>query len=236
MKQVEGWWFGTTDKKLSHNDNREIVIGETHKISGDIVPCQHGLHLSKRIIDALNYAPGPVIYRVVGSGIIIPHGNPIDKYACSERTYVAGGVDISNTLLLFARKCALDVIHLWNPPNIVIKYLKTGDESIRGAAGAAAGDAARAVRDATERDAAWAAERAAAWDAAWSAAGAAARATAGATERAAWDAAWSAARATAGATERAAWDVAWSAAGAAWEKFNRCLTSMISRKINGGEG
>jgi len=173
MKQIKGWWFGTTDRKLLHDDNRNIVIGETHKISGDIVPCQHGLHLSKRIIDALNYAPGSVIYRVVGSGVIIPHGNPVDKYACSERTYIAGGIDISNTLRLFARKCALDVIHLWNPPDIVIKYLKTGDESIR----AAAEDAARA---------------------------------------AAWD---------------AAWDARAAAEDAAREKFNRRLTSMVSRDI-----
>ena len=151
MKQIKGWWFGTIDKKLLHDDNRKIIIGKTHKINGDIVPCQHGLHLSKQIIDALNYAPGPVIYRVVGSGAIVPHGDPIDKYACSERTYVSGGINISDTLRLFARKCALDVIHLWNPPDIVLRYLKTGDESIRDAASAAARAAARD----------------AAWDAAW---------------------------------------------------------------------
>jgi len=158
MAKVKGWWFGTTDKKLPHSDGRKIVIGKTHKVKGEIIPCEHGLHLSKRMIDALSYAPGPVIYRVVGSGIIVPHGSPIDKYACSERTYVSGGVDISATLRLFARKCAFDVIHLWKPPEIVVKYLKTGEESIRDAAW----------------DAAWAAARAAAWDAA----GAAARAAA----------------------------------------------------------
>jgi len=201
MKQVKGWWFGTIDRKLLNDDGRKIVIGETHKIDRKIIPCKCGLHLSKRIIDALNYAPGPVIYRVIGSGVIIPHGNPVDKYACSERTYVAGGVDISNTLRLFARKCALDVIHLWNPPDIVIKYLKTGDESIRTAAWDAARDAAR--------------------DAAWVAAGVAAGAAAGAAAR---DAARDAAKAA-----------AWAATGAAArEKFNRRLTSMVSREINGG--
>jgi len=182
MKQVKGWWFGTADKKLLNGDNRKIVIGRTHKIKGDIIPCQHGLHLSKRIIDALNYAPGSVIYRVVGSGVIVPHGNPVDKYACSERTYIAGGIDISNTLRLFARKCALDVIHLWNPPDIVIKYLKTGDESIR----AAARDAARDAAWDAARDAAWVAARDAARVAAWAAA-----------RDAAWAAAWAAARAAA---------------------------------------
>ena len=204
MKQVKGWWFGTTNKKLLYNDNREIVIGKTHKISGDIVPCQHGLHLSKKIIDALNYAPGPVIYKVIGSGVIIPHGDPVDKHACSERTYVAGGVDISNTLRLFARKCALDVIHLWNPPDIVIKYLKTGDESIRASALASAGDAAWA---------AWAAARDTAREAA---------------ARVAWDTARAAAWAAWDAARDAAWASAWAAA---WEKFNRRLTSMISSYV-----
>ena len=144
MAKVKGWWFGTTDKKLPHSDGRKIVIGKTHKVKGEIIPCEHGLHLSKRMIDALSYAPGPVIYRVVGSGIIVPHGSPIDKYACSERTYVSGGIDVSDTLRLFARECAL-----WKPPEIVVKYLKTGEESIRAAAWAAAwdaaGDAARAA-------------------------------------------------------------------------------------------
>jgi len=158
MKQIKGWWFSTTDRKLLHDDNREIIIGKIHKIKGDIIPCQHGLHLSERIIDALKYAPGPVLYRVIGSGIIVPHGNPVDKYVCSERTYIAGGIDMSDTLRLFARKCALDVVHLWEAPKIVVRYLKTGDESIRDAAGAAAGAAA------------WAAARAAAGAAAGAAA------------------------------------------------------------------
>ena len=133
MKTITGWWFAK-DKVLPNGDGRQIRIGRTHKVKGAIVPCKHGLHLSKRIIDALSYAPGPIVYRVEGSGIIVPHGNPINKYACSERTYLEGGVDVSESLRLFARKCALDVIHLWDAPEIVIRYLKTGDESIRAAA------------------------------------------------------------------------------------------------------
>ena len=63
----------------------------------------------------------------------------------------------------FACQCALDVIHLWNAPPIVKRYLKTGNEKLRAAAG----------------DAAWAAAGAAAW----AAARAAARAAAGAAMR-----------------------------------------------------
>jgi len=145
MKQVTGWWFGATDKRLLNDDGRPIVLGETHTVEGKISPCQHGLHLSKRLIDALRYAPGPVVFKVRGSGDIVPHGNPIDKYACSKRTYLAGGVDVSHTLRHFARQCALDVIHMWNAPDIMVRYLKTGDETIRAAARADARDAAWAA-------------------------------------------------------------------------------------------
>jgi hypothetical protein len=83
---------------------------------------------------------------------------------------------------LFARRVALDVIHLWDAPPIVKEYLETGDESKRAAAWAAARDAAwDAARDAAwaaARDAARAAAWAAAWDTAWDAAWAASRAAA----------------------------------------------------------
>ena len=67
----------------------------------------------------------------------------------------------------FACQCALDVIHLWDAPPIVKKYLKTGNEKLR----AAAMDAAWAAAG----DAAWAAARDAARDAAGAAAWAAIR-------------------------------------------------------------
>jgi len=165
MKQITGWWFAPADKKLANGDGREINIGETHTVFGKIVPCVSGLHLSKRLIDALKYAPGPVVYKVRGSGTIVLHGDPVDKYACSKRTYLAGGIDCTEVLWAFARRCALDVIDLWDPPKVIIDYLKTGDEQIRAAARAAAwGAAGAAARDAAG---------AAAWDAAWDAARAA---------------------------------------------------------------
>jgi len=216
MEKVKGWWFGPETKRLGYGDGRQIRIGRTHKVKGEIIPCKSGLHLSRCIIDALEYSPGPIIYKVEGSGEIHPHGSPIDKFACSERTYLAGGFDCSKILHKFSRLCALDVIHLWDAPEIVVQYLKTGDESLRDAARAAAraaaardaaGGAARGAARAGARGAAWAAARAAAWATARAAARAAAR---GATRAAAWDAAWAAARA----------------------KQNKRLTGMINRAIN----
>ena len=147
-KLIDAWWF-STGKTLPHGDGRRIAIGRTHKVEGTIIPCNNGLHASVKPLDALQYAPGPIVWRVRMGGTGVDDG---DKLAASERTYIGGGIDVSDTLRLFARQCALDVVHLWDAPDIVIKYLKTGDESIRAAAGAAAGAAAR--------DAAWDAARA----------------------------------------------------------------------------
>jgi hypothetical protein len=196
MKQITGWYFAPQNNKLGYGDGREISIGITHKVDGKIIPCERGLHLSQRPIDAMEYASGPIIYRVKGYGTVIPHGDPIDKYACSHRKYLAGGVDVTDVLRQFARECALDVIHLRDAPEIVIQYLKTGDEKIRAAARGAARGAARAAT----WDAAWAAARDAARDAAWDAA-----------RDAAWAAAWTAAW-------TAAWAAAWDAARAAQNK------------------
>jgi hypothetical protein len=143
--EIMGWWFAASDE-LPNGDGRKIVIGETLTVDGEIVPCMHGLHASVDPFDALQYARGPLLYKVRLSGEIIAHKN--DKHAASERTAIAKR-DATQMLWTFARKLALLVIHLWNAPAIVREYLETGDESKREAAGAAAG-AARGAGDAAE--------------------------------------------------------------------------------------
>ena len=216
---MEAWYFSAADRRLRYGDNRPIEIGATHTVNCTPELCARGLHASECAFDALQYAPGPVIWRVRLSGEIV-HGR--DKSAATERTYIAGGVDASELMRAFARWSALSVAHLWDCPDIVARYLTTGDPSLR----AAARDAARA--------AAWDAARDAAWAAAWAAARAAARdAARDAARAAAWDAAWAAAWAAARAAERdAARAAAWAAArDAAREKFN----AMCNDLINGGE-
>ena len=131
------WYFAPADKRLAHGDGRKIILGRTHKVKGAVVPCKSGLHASVSARDALTYNAGPVLYRVELSGEIVAHGDPIDKYAASERKYLAGGKDASPMLREFARWCALKVGHLWNMPDVVKRYLETGDESLRGATTAA---------------------------------------------------------------------------------------------------
>src|SRR3990167_2753538 len=95
---LDCWWF-SCGRTLANGDGRRIKVGRTHKIAGEIVPCEHGLHGSVRALDALSYASGNLVWRVRLGGEIVPHNN--DKYAASERTYLASA-DASVALRKFA--------------------------------------------------------------------------------------------------------------------------------------
>lgn len=118
-------------------------IGEWLEYHGKVVMCASGLHASADPFDALKYAPGPMLHRVVLDGIVVSQS---DKVVARKRKIIAT-IDATELLRKFARDQALSVIHLWDAPKVVRDYLETGDESIRAAAWAAAQDAAR--------DAAW---------------------------------------------------------------------------------
>lgn len=128
---LNGWYFARESKKLNYGDNRLIEIGKTHRVRGELELCSHGLHASERAIDALGFAPGPIVYRVQLHGTILRSD---DKACATARTYIAGGIDATETLRGFSRWCALEVAHLWDMPPIVRQYLETGDETIRDAA------------------------------------------------------------------------------------------------------
>jgi hypothetical protein len=154
---TQAWHF--VDKTL--RDGRPIPAdGVTVKYEGPIALYKSGLHASARILDALAYAPGITVCRVELSGEVVEN---FDKLAASERT-ILWRMDATDVLNAFARRCALDVIHLWDAPEIVRTYLETGDETLRVAARTAARvrTAARARTRAAARAAAAAAARAAA--------------------------------------------------------------------------
>ena len=48
MKKVKGYWFSTHDR-LPRGDNRPVVLGETHTVEGNIIPCWWGLHASRNV-------------------------------------------------------------------------------------------------------------------------------------------------------------------------------------------
>ena len=229
-KKIKAWYFAPPGKKLGYGDNRKIVVGRTHKVKfpftderGSVYEkptcCYAGLHASIKPRDALEYARSSLVYRVELSGVMDVAS---DKIAATERTYL-WGYDAGPVLRMFARMCALDVAHLWDAPDFVVQYLKTGDESLRADAKAAAMDVAMAAAMAAAMDESL---MDATWDAAW----AASRAAAADAKAAAWaaamaeslmDAAWAAAEASVRAT-------AWAAVrAAAMEKQNRRLYRML---------
>ena len=185
--------FINANMQLGYGDNRKIIVGETLTVDCEPVLCKSGLHASERALDALYYANSSIVTIVELGGKIV-HGE--DKSVGTERTVLAIA-DIEEELKLFARQCALDVIHLWNPEQIVIDYLHTGDESLRASAWASASaspwasarDSALASASARDsaRDSTWASASASAWDSArdsaWASAWASARASAWANHR-----------------------------------------------------
>ncbi|WP_423156467.1 DUF7666 domain-containing protein [Stenotrophomonas maltophilia] len=153
-------------------DGRPVPAdGELLVHDGEVRLCAQGLHASIDAFDALQYAPGNTLCLVELTGTIV-RGD--DKVAASERRIIKR-IDAEPLMREFARWSALQVIELWDAPEVVRQYLTTGDESLRAAARAAAWDAAWAAAWAAARDAARDAARAAARDAARAAAWAAQR-------------------------------------------------------------
>ena len=79
-------------------------------------------YASRRIIDALDYANGPILCHVDFSGKL----NKYDRRYLIEDCRILKRKDVSSFLHEFARKCALHVAHLWDIPNDVREFLLTG--------------------------------------------------------------------------------------------------------------
>ena len=209
---VQGWHFTETDR-LANGDGRPIILDEWLEWPAPklLVLCSSGLHLSERALDALVYATGPIAWRVEADGEML---RAPDKLVCRRRRAVAR-VDATALLRRFARACALDVAHLWEPPTIALRYLVDGDDTMRAAASAVWATA----EDAAVAWAASAASASAAW-VAWAAA-----------KGAAWAAAW----ATARAAVATATEAAWMARAAASDAQNTRLESWLLDATEGRE-
>lgn len=123
--------------------------GEWLEVVPPIEMCVRGLHASAHPFDALQYAPGNNLAIVELDGEIL---SDTDKLVATRRKIVRR-INAESLLREFARKCASDVLHLWDAPEVVKQYLDSGDESLRAAARAAAWDAAWAAARDAARDA-----------------------------------------------------------------------------------
>jgi hypothetical protein len=150
------WHF--TGKTLRNGDPLP-PIGEWLTYDGPIVMCELGLHASPTPFQALQYAPGIFLHKVILEGDVVTK----DDKSGRRRMKILGTINAEDMLLRFSRTVALNVAHLWKAPPVVVEYLRTGNLLLRDAARAAA----RAAGWSAGRDSARAAERAAARAAAW---------------------------------------------------------------------
>ncbi len=196
MSTYTGWHFLADPTRLANDGGPLLPVVELPKSTRPEL-CSTGFHASRGPLDALSFAPGPWLCRVRLEGEVVRDD---DKAVGSRRVLLAGPVDVSRELRLFACDCAERVLPLFERerpddarPRMAIEIARryangkaVSEETA--AAGDAAGDAAWAAAWAAARAAAGDAARAAAGDAAWAAARAAARAAAGDAARdAAWD-------------------------------------------------
>ena len=188
-EKVLAWHFLRNDRRLRFRDGRsvengEIVeVGKTYKAEGDLKLCANGMHASVRAIDALDYAPGPIICRVELSGKIVDGGDKV----CATSRKVLWMADATHTLHEFACWCAEQALlqereagrepdaRSWAAVKAKRQWLQgeISDEELAAAWAAAwdaAWDAARTVAWAAAWTADWTAARAAAWAADWPAA------------------------------------------------------------------
>jgi hypothetical protein len=166
---MEAWHF-TNGTKL--RDGRDVPPpGKWLEHEQKLVMCRAGLHASRRLVDALAYAPGATVHRVEISGQILTGGDKV----CGERRKILWSFDAEQVLRDFARFCAWTVLPSWEAPEIVKEWVLTGNEQIRDAArielskaawNPIGGAAADVARDAAKRSASSAA-KSASWSATW---------------------------------------------------------------------
>jgi hypothetical protein len=172
-KSVLAWHFLAADRRMA-NETEIVKPGYIYTTIGGLKLCESGLHASVCAIDAIKYAPGPVVCRVRCSGEIIDGG---DKIVCRNRE-VLWMANADSILRLIATECVRKTpLHdgrtVWdlltdprsrNAVEVAEKFAhgKATREELA-AARAAAWDAARAAARAAAWDAARAAASAAAW-------------------------------------------------------------------------
>jgi len=97
---IYGWHFLNDGE--AHGGYKPPTDGSMEKIDGNPVVCRHGFHASRQPLDALNYAHGAIVRRVVLSGKI-EEGD--DKLVATQRREL-WRADATITLHKFAVWCA----------------------------------------------------------------------------------------------------------------------------------
>jgi hypothetical protein len=180
-KSVLAWHFVKDDG--TNRDGIKEEVGKWYSVTGEIVPCENGLHGSVRLIDALSFAPGAILRRTEHRGTIVED----DEKIASRKRRALWQIDATIIFHLFAcavaekalkdakvtdERCwkAIKVKRQWLKKKATDEELDAARSAAWSAAESAARSAARYAAWSAERSAAWSAARSAAWSAAWSAA------------------------------------------------------------------
>ena len=158
------WWhFLAEDRRLQFGSLEVVEAGKTYTAEGPLVMCKNGVHASRRAIDALQYAPGPIVCRVRLSGEI---QHDTDKSVARHRTvlWMADATAILHEFALVCGEQALGMMAAMGEEPDPSCWAAL-DMKRRWLAGQATDEELAAAWDA-----AWAGARAGAWDAAWDAA------------------------------------------------------------------
>lgn len=211
---MNGWhWIGA-DHTLRTGE--VVVPNGIYRAVGPLKMCANGVHASRRALDALRYAPGPVVCAVVLSGEL---QHDTDKSVARERR-VVWMADATNVLHEFACIVATDALALVEARGMTVDPCSwAAIEAKRGWLRGLTTDADLGV--------AWVAAEVAAWG---EAAGAA-RAAAGAAWGEARTAAWGAAR---GAARDTAWTLQNSVLETMLETVRRSLAALEERPTVAG--
>jgi len=127
-----GWYF--SNQPLAH------VSGKWQIYAGEKVKFNEGLSITTYAFDALHLdtsCDGSILHRAELEGELVKWGEECLR-VFGRRRMILQSFYAEPMLWRFARWCALQVVHMWNPPMIVQSYLKSGHESDRRAANAAA--------------------------------------------------------------------------------------------------
>lgn len=184
---ILSWHFLSEDRRLRYGNRELVVPGQTISVEPPLQMCKHGLHASVRAIDALGYAPGPIVCRVQISGEILEEGDKL----CATHRRCLWMDDASLVLHEFACWCAEECLKRaqaarkeldpaawaavrakqdWLAGKITLQELAAAREAAGEAAWESAWEAARGAAWESARESAWEAARQAAWGAAWGAA------------------------------------------------------------------
>lgn len=108
MTKIKAWHFIGNDRRLAHEPEIEVAPGYIYTSDQPIVFGQSGLHASRTVYDALQYAPGEYLCRVECWGEVIEQS---DKLVARNRHLIAAQ-DVASELRLWACWCVRQQWHL----------------------------------------------------------------------------------------------------------------------------